>query len=150
MRGTALAPVMNRMREEVDRLFDRMIPGSLFNEPMFPPFEGTAATWVPNLDLTEKDNEFIVRLEVPGMHKENLDVNLTGNLLTITGHREETREGKEERFIWQEREAGRFSRTLRLPAPVLDKKIDATHHNGVLSVRLPKADPSAGAKILIK
>jgi HSP20 family protein len=138
------------MKEQVDRLFDRFAPSGFFAEPMFPPFESMDVAWAPNLDMTEGNKEFIVRLEVPGVHKENLDVKLTGNLLTISGHREETKEGKDEAFIWREREAGTFSRSIRLPAPVMEDKIEASYHDGLLTVHLPKLEPATGTKILIK
>jgi HSP20 family protein len=150
MRGTEFAPVMNRMKEQVDRLFDRFAPSASFAEPMFPPFEKMGVVWAPSLDMTEANKEFIVRLEIPGVHKENLDVKLTGNLLTISGHREESKEGKDETFIWQEREAGTFSRSIRLPASVVEDKIEASYHDGLLRVHLPKVEPATGTKILIK
>ena len=150
MRGTELAPAMHRMKEQVDRLFDRFAPSTFFAEPMFPPFERMGIAWAPSLDMTEGNKEFIVRLEIPGVHKENLDVKLTGNLLTITGHREELKEGKDETFLWQEREAGTFSRSIRLPAPVMEDKIEASYHDGLLTVHLPKMEPATGTKILIK
>ncbi len=150
MKGTELAPVMHRMKEQVDRLFDRFAPSTFFTEPLFPPFEKMGIAWAPCLDLVEADKEFIVRLEVPGVHKENLDIKLTGNLLTISGHREELKEGRDETFIWQEREAGSFTRSIRLPAPVVEDKIDASCHDGLLTVRLPKVEPATGTKIVIK
>ena len=86
MRVTKLAPITGKVGEEVEHFFQRfMVPGFL-PEPMLPPFpyESAGAEWFPMLDLTETAEEFVVRLEVPGVHKENLDVTLTGTLLTIT------------------------------------------------------------------
>jgi HSP20 family protein len=106
--------------------------------------------WEPALDFSENPKEYVVRLEVPGMTRDDLDVNLDGNLLTISGKRELHRQEKGEDFLWEEREEGRFMRTLRLPAAVQDAKIDANYAEGVLTVRLPKMEPVAKSKITIK
>ena len=73
--------------------------------PAFP-FETAAAEWFPTLDLTENAHEFIVRLEVPGIPKENLDVNLTGTLFTVQGRRELINEAAGETYLRRERETG--------------------------------------------
>jgi HSP20 family protein len=86
----------------------------------------------------------------PGIHKENLDINLTGNLLTITGKREMTPEVEGEGHLVKERAIGKFVRTIRLPAPVAEKKVVAEYRDGVLMVRIPKETPAAATKILIK
>ena len=84
MKLTKLNPILGNV-EKIDRLFDPFFTGPLFPELMVKGFEGT---WVPTLDLAENDAAFVIQLEVPGMPKENLDVKLTGEVLTISGHRE--------------------------------------------------------------
>jgi HSP20 family protein len=106
--------------------------------------------WVPKLDLSETEKEFVVRLEAPGMARDDFDVALDRNLLTLSGKREMQKEEKSEDYIWQERQEGRFLRTLRLPAPVQEAKIDATYNDGMLTVRLPKAAETSKARITIK
>jgi HSP20 family protein len=108
------------------------------------------ANWLPAFDLSENEKEYLVRLEVPGVHKENLDISLVENVLTITGRREITQEQTAESYLWKEREFGRFVRTLRLPTQVIENKIEALYQDGVLVVRLPKAVPAPANKILIK
>ncbi len=92
----------------------------------------------------------MVRVEVPGIHKENLDINLTGNVLKITGQREEVHEGAGEAYLWKEREAGKFVRTLRLPTAVEEGKVGATYQDGILTLKLPKVAAALPNKILIK
>lgn len=87
MKLAKLNPILGNV-EKIDRLFDPFLTAPLFPELMVKGFEGT---WVPTLDLVENDAAFMVRLEAPGMPKENLDVKLTGEVLTITGHREAAR-----------------------------------------------------------
>ena len=135
-----------KARPEIERFIDRMFGAPFFEFP-----DTTLETeWSPSLDCTETDKDFVVRLEAPGVHKENLDVNLEGNMLTLTGKREFQTEQKEEEYIWREREEGRFVRSLRLPKPVAAKDISAIYENGVLTVRLPKQEPALKSKIAIK
>jgi HSP20 family protein len=154
MRGTKVAPVVNRVRDEFDRLFDRMLATPLLAEPLpplaFPMVGEYAAEWTPALDYFETDKEFIIRLDLPGVHKENIDLKLVGEVLTIVGRREEVKEYRAGTALWREREAGKFVRTIRLPAPVDEKKVEATYQDGILTVTLLKAPAAVGEKILIK
>lgn len=84
------------------------------------------------------------------MTRDDFDVDLDRNLLTLSGKREFHKEEKGEDSIWQERQEGRFLRTIRLPAPVQEDKIEATYADGILTVRLPKAQPAANKKVTIK
>lgn len=154
MRGTKVAPVVNRVRDEFDRLFDRMLATPLLAEPLpplaFPMVGEYVAEWTPALDYFETEKEFIIRLDLPGVHKENIDLKLVGEVLTITGHREEAKEYRAGNALWREREAGKFVRTIRLPAPVDGKKVEAAYQDGILTVTLLKAPAAVGEKILIK
>ncbi|HEX9895221.1 MAG TPA: Hsp20/alpha crystallin family protein [Gemmatimonadales bacterium] len=141
------AAPMPALRREFDTMFER-----LFRSPLFPelPVLTAEAGWEPALDLTEAEKEFLVRLEVPGFHRENLDVKYESGVLTIAGTREFRTELKGEEFLWQERAEGRFVRSIRIPAPVIEGEVVATYENGVLTVKLPKHQPTAKAKIAIK
>lgn len=134
-------------RRDLDTMLDRMFRSPMFPE-MFP--MKTEALWEPALDLSESEKEVIVRLEVPGFHKENLDVKFENELLTIAGHREFRNEVKGEEFLWTEREEGRFSRTLRIPSVIDPTRVEALYENGILTVKLPKLEPTPKAKIAIK
>jgi HSP20 family protein len=120
---------------------------------MFPevaPLTNVGQIWEPALDFSETEKEYLVRLEAPGFHKENLDVKFDGNVLTLTGQRELRNDMKDEEFIWHEREEGRFTRSLRLPAPIDETKIEASYEHGLLVIRLPKMTPAPKARIAIK
>jgi HSP20 family protein len=128
-------------------VFDRF-----FEPPFWPTGKSRAfeAMWEPMLDFSETEKEFVIRLEAPAMSRDDFDVDLDRNLLTLSGKRELHKEEKGEDYLWQERQEGRFVRTLRLPAAVQEDKVAATYNDGVLTVRLPKAVPSAKAKITVK
>lgn len=137
---------------DIDEVFDRMFTAPIgfptFNfEPLKKAMEGT---WMPPVDLTETEKEFILRVEVPGMPRENLDVHLEGDLLTLTGHREKKVHEANENMLWEERETGKFTRTIRLPKAVEANKVEAVYNEGVLTVRLPKTELTVKNKILIK
>ena len=142
----AAAPQLPRMRQELDKLVDRFFdfPFARFEVPL------VETEWAPALDCSETDKEFIVRLEAPGVHRENLDVNLEHNVLTISGRRELRKEHETEEYIWREREAGRFVRSLRIPEAVDPDKVVATYDEGLLTLRLPKIEPAVKSRIAIK
>jgi HSP20 family protein len=152
MRVAKLAPMTGKFGEDVERFIDRFTTPGFLAEPFIPPFPFETATteWYPVLDLTENAEEFVVRLEVPGIHKENLDINLTGNLLTIQGRRELMNEISGETYLRREREVGKFVRTIRLPAQVVDKEVKAAYQDGVLVIHLPKVAPAVANRIAIK
>ena len=152
MRVVKAAPiVVGKVKEDIDRLFDRFFSTPFATEPLFPPFEmDPEGSWIPVFDLAETDKEYVVRLEAPGIHRENLDIALRNNVLTITGKREFIQEKSAEAYLWREREFGRFFRNVRLPSAVIENKIEATYQDGVLVVHLPKAMPEPANKILIK
>lgn len=134
--------------KEFDRFFDRFLNTPLW--PLATPRAMTEGLWEPALDFSENPKEYVVRLEIPGVTRDDLDVNLDGNLLTIGGKRELHKQEKGEDFLWEERVEGRFARTLRLPGAVQEAKIEALYNDGILTVRLPKTEPTMKNKIAIK
>jgi HSP20 family protein len=152
MRVALRGPVVGKLGEDFDRVFDRLLVPRMLTEPFLPPFpfETTGAEWIPVMDMIETGTEYVVRLEVPGFHKENLDINLTGELLTITGKREIAPELEGEGYVVRERAVGKFVRTIRLPAPVVEQKVTAEYRDGMLVLHLPKEIAAPATKILIK
>jgi HSP20 family protein len=141
-------PTLATTRRDWDNLFDRVFRGPMF--PEVAPLTNVGQIWEPALDFSETEKEYLVRLEAPGFHKENLDVKFDGNVLTLTGQRELRNDMKDEEFIWHEREEGRFTRSLRLPALIDETKIEASYEHGLLVIRLPKMTPAPKARIAIK
>ncbi len=136
----------------------------LHRADLFPGFDGlvsrlfeeqglnaaTAQTWAPNSDIHETDDHVKILLDLPGMSRENLDIQLTdNNTLTIRGERkfEEVDKAKYHRV---ERFYGNFVRSFVLPMNVETQKIEATFKDGVLEIVLPKAESAKARKISIK
>jgi HSP20 family protein len=109
-----------------------------------------AAGTLPSVDLSETDNAIEVRMDVPGVKAKDIDIQINGNLLTVTANREEEREEKGRTYYRVERQSGQTSRTFSLPAPVNESEVAAEYHDGVLSITLPKTDESKAHKIKVK
>lgn len=135
------------IKHDMDRVFERLFGGALW--PEVPKAKAFETLWEPALDFVEAEKEFVVRLEVPGVTRDDLDVTIDGTLLTLSGKREMHEEKKGEDYLWQERQTGRFLRTLRLPAPVKEVEVSATYENGMLTVKLPKQSLPAQNKVKI-
>ena len=131
---------------ELDRFIDRVFGTPFFNIPTAP----VESAWIPVLDYSETEKAYVCRLEVPGIPKENLDLNLVGQVLTVSGYREIKREQENEAFFVQERQVGRFVRSIRLPGPVAEATIEATVNDGVMTITLPKVEVTPKSRITIK
>jgi len=104
----------------------------------------------PAVDLFEDKNEIVIKAELPGMEKENVEVKLTDHMLTIKGEKKKEEEIKEENYYRSERSYGSFIRTLELPADVHADKVKASFKNGILEVRLPKTEEAKSKEIKVK
>jgi HSP20 family protein len=134
------------VREDLENLFDRFLGRGLSGAPA----RVFDTMWAPSLDFSEDEKNYIVRLEAPGIPKDDLEVNLDGQLLTISGRRNFEKEEQTEEYFWRERQQGRFVRTVRLPSAVNGAKVEATYDNGVMTIRLPKAEGGTKNRITIK
>jgi HSP20 family protein len=105
---------------------------------------------MPSVDVSESDKELIVRAELPGMDPKEIDISMSGNVLTIKGERKHEREEKKENFHLVERSSGSFSRSIQLPTEVKPEKIQATYKDGILSISMPKTKAEAVKKIEVK
>ena len=127
------------LQEEMDRFWRR--PGP-FWPGGFPSFlrrsAGQGVTWAPRMDAYEKDNTIIVKAELPGLKKEDVQVELDDGNLVIRGESKAESEVKEDAYYRMERSAGSFYRRMPLPADVKPEQIQASMTDGVLEVRIPR------------
>jgi len=141
--GSAPVTELNRLRREIDRLFQEpfgfLAPGTSF-------FEG----WSPAVDIYEDKDKYIVKAELPGMKKEDIDAALDGATLTISGERREEEEKRDGENYRSERFFGRFQRSVTLPTAVQPNKIEASYKDGVLTVTLPKSEEAKPKQIPVK
>jgi HSP20 family protein len=121
------APVANRWFEEF--FSDFPFNGSLME---------SRESWMPSVDILEKDGNLILRAELPGMTEKDIDLKIEGDTLTLKGERKMENEDKKSNYHRVESFYGSFSRSFRLPDTVDYEKIDAKYKNGVLTVTLPQ------------
>lgn len=105
--------------------------------------------WLPTIDVSETDDHVIVRAEVPGMDKKDINITMSDGLLTIQGEKKQEKKEEKENYRFVERRYGSFSRSLRIPNGVDADKIDASYKDGVLKVAIPKSEPEKSRKIEI-
>lgn len=105
---------------------------------------------VPALDLSETDALVEVRMDLPGITAKDIDIQISGNVLTVSGQREEEKEEKGKTFHRVERRYGSFSRSVTLPCAVAESAVTAEYRDGVLIVKLPKTEEAKAHKIKVK
>lgn len=103
----------------------------------------------PEIDVREETDRFLVHADLPGIKKEELDISVSGNLLTLKGERKHEREAKEKNRYYSERTFGAFSRTLELPSEIDAGKVQATYKDGVLEISLPKSEHAKPKQIKV-
>ncbi len=111
---------------------------------------GATGSWAPPLDLHEDEDRITVRLELAGVKKEDFDVSLTDDVLTISGERKSEEDRREGESFRSERVFGSFSRSVTLPSPVKAGEVNAAYEDGILTVTLPKAEEARPRKIEVK
>jgi HSP20 family protein len=94
--------------------------------------------WMPDMDLFEREGNLVVRADIPGMKREDLEVKIEGETLVVHGYREEKEQAKEKDYHHSERRTGAFTRTVALPDGFNPEAIEATCKDGVLEVTIPK------------
>lgn len=139
---------MSRLRSEMDQLFDRFM-----RDPLGFPWDDTSATalaWGPQLDLSETDKELTIKAELPGVDAKDVEINVTGNVLTIRGEKRQEHEEKKRDYHYVERQYGSFHRSVPLPTYVNAEKVDANYRNGVLTITLEKRPEARAKRIEVK
>jgi HSP20 family protein len=129
-------PTFNRLsslRDELDRLFEAPLVE-------FARTSSLLTGWTPAIDLFEDKDNFIVKAELPGMKKEDIDLSLHAGALVISGERRREEKVEEADTCREERFVGKFHRSIALPKPVAPDRVRATYQDGVLTVTLPKTE----------
>lgn len=135
---------MMTLREAMDRLFEESFVSPRRRE--WPaPAEGALA-----LDMYETDDHVVVKSSIPGVKPEDVEINIKGNILSISGETKEEEEVKEENYIRRERRYGAFSRSLALPEGINADEAEAEFEDGVLKLTIPKAPEAKPKTITVK
>jgi HSP20 family protein len=144
MQQSGLDPFQS-FRNEMDRMFDQLWRGfgfptlrRTFAAEPFRPREGALAASIPAVDVAEDEKAYHITAELPGLSDKDVEVNLSGDTLTISGEKREEREQQEKNYHFSERRYGSFRRSFAVPQGVDRDKIEASFRNGVLALTLPK------------
>lgn len=123
-------PLLNRLGREFDAVFGRLGVERPVTETM-------PSMWTPQIELTTKATEFCVKVDVPGIRKEDLSIEVTDEHLVLKGERKQHKEEKKDGVITTERSYGSFVRTVPLPEGAKPESAQATMHDGVLAITMP-------------
>ena len=133
------------LRTEMDRMFDRFAGGwgmpslrRMFDAEPALRYESTFTVPSPAVDITEDDGNYKVTAELPGMTEKEIEVVVSGDMLTLKGEKKEEKEQKEQNFYLSERSYGSFQRSFYVPEGVDRNKIAADFSKGVLTISMPK------------
>ena len=138
-RSPSIWQEMDQLQREMNRLFDATSKGRVFNSPSYPAIN----IW------TNEDGQ-LISAEMPGVHPDDIDIDVTGDALSISGERKPDEVVKDAYYHRRERSYGSFSRTIQLPFMVDTNKVEANFKNGVLMISLPRAEADKPKKITIK
>ena len=112
--------------------------------------EATGRDWVPSVDITERDGTLLVSAEIPGLKKEDVDVDISNGVLTLSGKREFEHDETKDNVHRIERSYGSFRRSFTLPSDADASKASAEFTDGVLRVSIPKTEAAKATKVSIK
>ena len=131
---------LHQMRQRLERLYEETAtPGQRLSAGVF-----------PLINLTEDQNSYLVRAELPGVKGDELDIQVTENNLSISGERKIAAAEEGAKYHRREREAGSFSRIIGLPGDINSDKVDAKLENGILTIVVAKAEAAKPRQILVK
>jgi HSP20 family protein len=140
--------------QDLEHRFEGMLGGGLIKTPKFdwPEWTGLESlkTELPKVDILDKENSVLIRAEIPGMKKEDIDISLSDTTLTLRGEsKEESEEKGKDNYYRRETSSKSFSRTLSLPCDVQSSDAKASFADGVLEINIPKSDKAKSQTIQI-
>lgn len=134
---------MMTLRERMNRLFDETYGGKEEESDI------KRGVWAPTVDIHESDKKLVLTAELPGLKEEDVDVNIDGNTISISGKREFEEETKKEDYHRIERSYGSFFRSFTLPSYIDQEKVKAEYDNGLLKVTMPKKSELKPKKVKV-
>jgi len=126
---------MRRMQREFDTLFNSFFPATRTESS-----EAETAVWTPRIDLAETDDAYLIHLDLPGLSKEDINLNYHDGTLSVSGERKVNEQEDKANYVRIERFYGHFYRSFALPKAINQNDIEATYQDGVLDIRVPKTE----------
>ncbi len=141
---SSVPTTIDRLREEFDRALQNWWSAGEFEEL------AAGGDWQPSVDISESEDALEVKVDLPGIKPEDVDISVTDNRLTIQGERKEEKETKDKTVHRVERRYGSFLRSIGLPPGAEPDKVSAESDNGVITITVPKAAEAKAKKIDVK
>jgi len=131
------------LRQEIDDLWNRFLGETPFSRTF-------TEEWLPSADISETKDKLLIKAELPGLDPKDINVSVSGDLLTIKGEKKKEEEEKDEHYHFMERYYGSFQRSFRLPVNVQSDKVEAIFDKGVLNITLLKKEEAEKKEIEVK
>ncbi len=119
--------------DEVEQMMHQAFGHSLDNS-------GSRLSYSPLMNVNETDSDYLVMMDLPGVEKKDVNVNLSNGILAVSGQRKASEQGDENNLVWNETSYGTFSRSFELTSDIVEDKIKANFKDGVLNITIPKAE----------
>jgi HSP20 family protein len=132
------------MQRSINKMFDSLFHGGVWDEEM------AASMWNPAVDVQDRDQEYVLRVELPGVARDDVNITTRENIITIRGEKKQEKETRESTYRRTERLYGSFQRSFSLPGSVKNDKIEATFKDGILEIVVPKAEEAKTRAIEVK
>jgi HSP20 family protein len=132
------------IQDRMNRLFEQTLSRSRAEEGMAP------STWTPAVDIYETPEAIMLQADLPGLRREDIDIQIQDNTLALRGERRFAKDVREENYLRIERAYGAFQRSFTLPATIQQENIRAVFRDGILELTLPKAEEAKPKKIAIE
>jgi HSP20 family protein len=132
------------MQREINRMFDNFFRGNPGEEELHMP------SWDPAVDVAENTDGYVVKVELPGVNRNDVKIVVQDRQLTIRGEKKQEKDSREANYHRIERSYGAFQRTFTLPSGVKSDKIEAAYTDGILTVTLPKAEEARAKEIEVR
>jgi HSP20 family protein len=142
---------MNRIVrfDPIKELQDVRVNLDQFVDKVFGKSTWETAVWNPSVDIYENEESIVIKAELPGVAKENVTINLTGDTLSISGKTAKIEETQKENYYRKEIREGSFTRTFTIPCPIERNQVKATQKDGILEITLPKAEEAKAKEVSI-
>jgi len=137
-----ISPEFAAMQRELDHAFNRFLGGTME--------DNTPSHWMPPVDIAEREKDYTIKIELPGVEKNDVKITIQKDVLTIRGEKKQEGEEKSGNYQRIERCYGSFQRSFTLPTSVSSDKIEASYDNGVLTINLPKVEEARPKEVEVK
>jgi HSP20 family protein len=140
-----LAPLhLEETRRDLDKLLNRT-----FGKIIPPQPHATLRAWSPDFDMFERDNQIVVKVDLPGISKDNINISIMGDTLTIYGDRKTNEQIDADDYYYRRRPHGKFRRDIELPQGVDVENIKASYNNGLLELVMPEKEGAKPRKVKV-